>query len=54
MKWYAVQESREDRWDYGSYSYEKALQMLKDQGYGLISVITNGCCENEITYEEAF
>lgn len=52
MNWYAVQESRGDPWDYGSYSYEKALRMLIDQGEGLIAIIEKGYCKQEITYED--
>ena len=57
-KWYAVQESREDDWGTGSYDYEEAVQMLKEQGYGLIAVIDEGndpseaLCVEEIEYEE--
>ena len=53
-KWYAVQETREDAWDYGSYDYDEAVEMLKAQGSGLIAVIdedTSYCLE-EIEYDE--
>ena len=36
---YAVQETSEDPWDYGSYKREKAIKMLKEQGHGQIAVI---------------
>lgn len=51
---YAVQETREDGWDYGSYIYEKAVEMLKEQGSGLIAVINvdNNFCEKEIEFDE--
>ena len=53
---YAVQETREDGWDYGSEGYSEALEMLKNQGYGLIAVIETdekeSFCINEIEYEE--
>lgn len=54
-KWYAVQETREDAWDYGSHEYEKAVEMLKEQGSGLIAVIDedSNVCIEEIEYEEA-
>ena len=54
-KWYAVQETREDAWDYGSHEYEKAVEMLKEQGGGLIAVIDedSNVCIEEIEYEEA-
>lgn len=53
-KWYAVQETGEDAWDYGSYDYEEAVRMLKEQGHGQIAVIDKGdFCEDEISYEEA-
>lgn len=53
-RWYAVQETREDAWDYGSHSYDEAVQMLKEQGEGLIAVINEqtGVCEKEIGFEE--
>ena len=52
--WYAVQESSEDSWDYGSDDYETAKDMLLRQGHGQIAVIdtkTNFCL-NEFYYEE--
>lgn len=49
--WYAVQETREDDWGTGSYSYNEAVQMLKNQGCGLIAVIDGDVCVNEIEYE---
>lgn len=55
MKWYAIQETRHDTLEYGSYSFERALEMLKDQGYGLIAVIVNGNhCIKVIMYEEVY
>lgn len=52
--WYAVQEKREDPWDYGSDNYEAALDMLLDvvaeTGRGLIAVIdedTKTCIEEK-------
>ena len=53
-KWYAVQEERTDAWDNDSYDYEEAVQMLKEQGHGLIAVIDDDAkvCLEEIEYEE--
>lgn len=53
-RWYAVQETSDDEWGYGSYNFDEAVQMLKAQGHGLIAVIDeeNNYCEKEITYEE--
>ena len=53
-KWYAVQEERTDAWDNGSYDYKEAVQMLKEQGHGLIAVIDDDAkvCLEEIEYEE--
>lgn len=53
-KWYAVQKTREDAWDNGSQDYDKAVEMLKEQGEGLIAVIDEdtGCCIEEIEYNE--
>lgn len=53
MKWYAVQETRDDAWDYGSHDYNEAKKMLIEQGCGLIAVIEDNFCVEEITYEEA-
>lgn len=56
--WYAVQTDREDDWGTGSYDYGEAVQMLKEQGCGLIAVIDEGndpseaLCVEEIEYEE--
>lgn len=50
--WYAVQVERSDPWDYGSYDYDKAVEMLKKQGCGLIAVICVNVCVREITFEE--
>lgn len=51
-KWYAVQAESSDAWDYGSYDYEEAVEMLKEQGKGLIAVIIADYCESEIWYED--
>ena len=55
-KWYAVQKDKNDGWDNGSYDYSVAVNMLGEQGSGLIVVIAEdtGCCEEEITYEDLF
>lgn len=50
--WYAVQETREDAWDYGSDNYDTAVQMLKEQGGGLIAVIDNNVCVEELEYDD--
>lgn len=56
-KWYAVQETPDDDWGWGSYDYDEAVKMLKEQGHGLIAVIEESEQENfcleEIQYEEA-
>lgn len=54
-KWYAVQRDREDAWDNGSFDYDEAVKLLREQGYGLIAVIdddTKSCIE-EIEYDDA-
>ena len=53
-KWYAVQERSSDAWDNGSYSFEAAVEMLKEQGAGLIAVINEEThfCEQEIRLED--
>jgi len=53
-KWYAVQETSADGWDFGSEDFEKAKSMLKAQGCGLIAVIDNDFCEEEISFEDLF
>ena len=53
-KWYAVQETPADGWDFGSEDFEKAKSMLKAQGWGLIAVIDNDYCEKEISFENLF
>ena len=56
-KWYAVQTDRTDDWGTGSYDYDEAVQMLKEQGYGLIAVIDEGSnpseavCVEEIEFD---
>lgn len=52
--WYAVQESPEDGWDYGSADFVTAREMLMNQGHGLIAEIdteTNFCL-NQFWFEE--
>ena len=53
-KWYAVQKSTEDAWDYGSHDYDETVEMLRKQGNGLIAVINEDTnyCEKEIWFEE--
>jgi len=50
--WYAVQMTKEDPWDNGSHDLSEAKAMLKAQGCGLIAVIDNDFCIEEIPYEE--
>lgn len=54
--WYAVQETAEDAWDWGSYDFEEAKDMLLLQGYGLIAEIDTATnfCLNEYKFEELF
>lgn len=50
--WYAVQRNREDDYENGSYIFDTATQMLKEQGEGLIAVIgEDGKKKDEITYK---
>lgn len=53
-KWYAVQKTSEDAWDYGSADKAEAVKMLKEQGHGLIAVIDvdDNFCIDEIRYED--
>lgn len=54
-KWYAVQEDCTSAWDYGSYDYYEAVDMLISQGHGLIAVIEeteNPVCVDEIKFED--
>lgn len=52
--WYAVQETREDDWSYGSHDQETAIDMLREQGHGLIAVIDGDVCECEIEFSDLF
>lgn len=55
--WFAVQETSEDSWDYGSHDLDEAIEMLREQGHGLIAVIEEGSdpvCINEFKYEDLF
>lgn len=51
-KWYAVQRESSDAWDNGSYDRETAMEMLNEQGCGLIAVIDeeSGYCVEEIYF----
>lgn len=53
-KWYAVRKDGFDtNYETGNYKYTRALDMLKKQGGGLISVINDaGECIREIAYTE--
>lgn len=53
-KWYAVQYNPADAWDNGSDDLETAKAMLKRQGAGLIAVIVDDFCEEEITFDDLF
>lgn len=56
MTWYAVQETPDDDWSYGSYDYGDAVRMLRNQGFGMIAVVESDCygdnCTGEIPYTE--
>ena len=54
LTWFALQETSDDPWDNGTHDYEDAVEMLLEQGHGLIAVInedTNYCVQ-EIAYDE--
>lgn len=57
-KWYAVQETSNDAWDHGSEDFDEAKEMLievlKEKGRGLIAVIENDYCSEEIYWDEIF
>ena len=54
--WYAVQGNREDAWDNGSHDFHEAVQMLAEQGSGLIAIIDEDqdFCLDEIDFEKLF
>lgn len=54
--WYAVQGNREDAWDNGSHDMQEAVQMLAEQGSGLIAVIDDddNFCLDAIKYKDLF
>lgn len=56
QEWYAVQNRNYSDWDNGSYDYNEAVEMLKEQGEGRIAVINDltNCCLREIYYEDIF
>ena len=41
--WYAITDlqNEDNDWGYGSYDYDTAVEMLKERGYGEISVIAD-------------
>lgn len=56
-RWYAVMETDDDDWGWGSYLYSVAIEMLKEQKSGLIAVIEfddigTGQCVDERRYED--
>lgn len=53
-RWYAVQLESTDPWNNGSYDLDEAIEMLREQGSGLIAVINEETqfCEDELTYED--
>lgn len=53
-KWYAVQIDSSDEWGNGSCDFEEAKAMLKKQGCGLIAVIVDDFCEEEIKFDDLF
>lgn len=54
--WYAVQEKSEDAWDNGSLDLHEAVQMLAEQGSGLIAIIDDddNFCLDAIEYKDLF
>lgn len=54
LAWYAVQEDVADSCDFGSFDFDKAKEMLKEQGKGNIAVILDDVCVEVINYNELF
>lgn len=50
--WYAVQENSTDAWDKGTFDEKEAIEMLREQGRGLIAVIDRDVCIREIEFSE--
>ena len=55
--WYAITDlqNEDNDWSYGSYDYDTAIEMLKERGYGEISVIADNEdpeCKSIITLED--
>ena len=55
--WYAITDlqNEDNDWGYGSYDYDTAIEMLKERGYGEISVIADNEdpeCKSIITLED--
>lgn len=56
-RWFAAMRDREDSdWGYGSYDLEEAKEMLAGMctDDGLIAVIEDDICVEELTYDELF
>lgn len=48
-------QNEDNDWGYGSYDYDTAVEMLKERGYGEISVIADNEdpeCKSIITLED--
>lgn len=52
--WYAVMANKRDSWDIGTYNKAEAIQMLREQGKGIIQAVdwTDHICLYELKYEE--
>ena len=55
--WYAITDlqNEDNDWGYGSYDYDTAVEMLKERGYGEISVIADNEdpeCKSIITLDD--
>lgn len=49
-KWYAIQKESQDPLDIGSFDYDEAVRMAKENGYHIIATCING--DNVIEEEE--
>lgn len=63
--WYAVTNEKEEsyEWDNGSFSYDEAVKMLKEQGEGEIITVEiryendkmiDNCAVERVEYDEIF
>lgn len=52
--WYAVQmDGTDNDWGTGSFDYNEAVKMAREDGAEIIAVVQNGCCV-KVIYSDNF